>query len=336
MSGTVNDMLSRLAGLFALGGPVVLLLVGLSVIALAVVVYKLWQHATARVGRHVRLRAALAAHDRGDGATAQDLCATSRSHLAPLAIAAMAAPGDAALLARLEKEAESNLARLEGGFRVLDSIAQVAPLLGLFGTVLGMIDAFRALQDAGSAVDPSLLAGGIWVALLTTAAGLAAHDRGDGATAQDLCATSRSHLAPLAIAAMAAPGDAALLARLEKEAESNLARLEGGFRVLDSIAQVAPLLGLFGTVLGMIDAFRALQDAGSAVDPSLLAGGIWVALLTTAAGLAVAMPTSLALAWLESRTARERDFAELVLARIGRAVAPARQDAHSGLVAANA
>ena len=60
--------------------------------------------------------------------------------------------------------------------------------------------------------------------------------------------------------------------------------LEGGFRLLDTIGQTAPLLGLFGTVLGMIDAFQALQEAGQAVDPSLLAGGIWVALLTTAAG----------------------------------------------------
>ena len=82
------------------------------------------------------------------------------------------------------------------------------------------------------------------------------------------------------------------------------------------MAQIAPLLGLFGTVLGMIDAFRALQSAGTAVDPTVLAGGIWVALLTTAAGLAVAMPTSLLLTWLESRTARERDFAALALARL--------------------
>ena len=76
--------------------------------------------------------------------------------------------------------------------------------------------------------------------------------------------------------------------RLQAEAEVRFARLEGGFRLLDSVAQLAPLLGLFGTVLGMIEAFQSLQDAGSQVDPSLLAGGIWVALLTTAVGLALA------------------------------------------------
>ncbi|NIY99719.1 MotA/TolQ/ExbB proton channel family protein, partial [Salipiger sp. HF18] len=53
-----------------------------------------------------------------------------------------------------------------------------------------------------------------------------------------------------------------------------------------------------------------LQDAGSQVDPSILAGGIWVALLTTAVGLAVAMPTSLILSWFESRMEAERVLAE--------------------------
>lgn len=56
----------------------------------------------------------------------------------------------------------------------------------------------------------------------------------------------------------------------------------------------------------MIEAFQALQGAGNAVDPSLLAGGIWVALLTTAVGLAVAMPVSLVLTWFETRLENER------------------------------
>ena len=111
--------------------------------------------------------------------------------------------------------------------------------------------------------------------------------------------------------------------RLEAEAEVRFARLEGGFRLLDSVAQLAPLLGLFGTVLGMIEAFQSLQSAGSTVDPSLLAGGIWVALMTTAVGLAVAMPTSMILAWFESRTARERVFADKALRTV---LAPGQPD----------
>ena len=65
------------------------------------------------------------------------------------------------------------------------------------------------------------------------------------------------------------------------------------------IATLSPLLGLFGTVIGMIDAFQQLESAGSAVDPSILSGGIWVALLTTAAGLAVAIPSIILLNYLE-------------------------------------
>ncbi len=72
---------------------------------------------------------------------------------------------------------------------------------------------------------------------------------------------------------MALEGDRDSAKRLEAEAESRFAQLEGGFRFLDSVAQLAPLLGLFGTVLGMIDAFQSLQAAGDQVDPSLLAGG---------------------------------------------------------------
>ncbi len=85
-----------------------------------------------------------------------------------------------------------------------------------------------------------------------------------------------------------------------------LHELQRGFRTLEAVSQIAPLLGLFGTVLGMIDAFQKLQAAGNSVDPSILAGGIWVALLTTAAGLAVAMPVSLVLTWFETRLEDER------------------------------
>lgn len=95
-----------------------------------------------------------------------------------------------------------------------------------------------------------------------------------------------------------------------------LHNLQSGFRLLESIAQVAPLLGLFGTVLGMIDAFRNLQAAGSTVDPAVLAGGIWVALLTTAVGLAVAIPASLALTWFETRLENERVAIETLTATI--------------------
>jgi biopolymer transport protein ExbB len=66
----------------------------------------------------------------------------------------------------------------------------------------------------------------------------------------------------------------------------------------------------------MIEAFQAMQAAGATVDPGVLAGGIWVALLTTALGLAVAIPAALILTWFEARVARERGNLALALARI--------------------
>ncbi|WP_236545380.1 MotA/TolQ/ExbB proton channel family protein [Tropicimonas marinistellae] len=82
-------------------------------------------------------------------------------------------------------------------------------------------------------------------------------------------------------------------------AKRELAQASTGLRPLELIATIAPLLGLLGTVLGMIAAFQALQEAGAKADPATLAGGIWEALLTTAAGMAVAIPASAALAWFE-------------------------------------
>lgn len=167
------DLLSPLQRMAELGGIVVLILIAVAIVTLAVALYKLWQFWAAGVGRHKALSRAIAAWDAGDRAEARRQLDASRSYLAPVVDMAFGAPSQADAAARLTTEAETRFARLEGGFRFLDSVAQLAPLLGLFGTVLGMIEAFQALQEAGSQVDPSILAGGIWVALLTTAVGLA-------------------------------------------------------------------------------------------------------------------------------------------------------------------
>lgn len=81
-----------------------------------------------------------------------------------------------------------------------------------------------------------------------------------------------------------------------KEAEitrvgvSDIRYLESHLRGLELVAMISPLVGLFGTVVGMINSFSKLSVSGVRVDPSILAGGIWEALLTTAGGLAVAIP----------------------------------------------
>lgn len=114
-----------------------------------------------------------------------------------------------------------------------------------------------------------------------------------------------------------------------REETTRVAKLEighasRGLRPLELIATIAPLLGLLGTVLGMIAAFQALQAAGAKADPATLAGGIWEALLTTAAGMAVAIPASAALTWFESILDRMAADVEDSVTRIfvaGRSVA---------------
>ncbi|MEQ9569575.1 MAG: MotA/TolQ/ExbB proton channel family protein [Longimicrobiales bacterium] len=69
--------------------------------------------------------------------------------------------------------------------------------------------------------------------------------------------------------------------------------LERGLVILATIANVAPLMGFLGTVAGMIQAFGAIEAAGT-VEPGLVAGGIKVALLTTATGLVIAVPINIA------------------------------------------
>ena len=75
-------------------------------------------------------------------------------------------------------------------------------------------------------------------------------------------------------------------------------------QALATIGSRAPLLGLLGTVLGMIKAFMVIQQMGGKVNAAVLAGGIWEAMLTTALGLAVALPTMVAHSYLISRVDR--------------------------------
>lgn len=89
-----------------------------------------------------------------------------------------------------------------------------------------------------------------------------------------------------------------LTAKLESDIREEISRLSdervnyysSNLNSLQVIATIAPLLGLLGTVFGMIEAFQQMEMAGKNVDPSILSGGIWEALLTTAVGLSVAIP----------------------------------------------
>ncbi len=79
--------------------------------------------------------------------------------------------------------------------------------------------------------------------------------------------------------------------------------LERGLPVLATVANVAPMLGFLGTVIGMILAFQAIETAGQ-VEPGLVAGGIKVALITTATGLSIAIPVNIAYNFFVTRIDR--------------------------------
>lgn len=79
---------------------------------------------------------------------------------------------------------------------------------------------------------------------------------------------------------------------IENQGLLEMSKLEKGLVVLATLTNVAPLLGFLGTVIGMILAFQSIEAAGE-VEATLVAGGIKVALLTTAAGLVIAIPVSI-------------------------------------------
>lgn len=178
LSASLPSFLSPLAGLVDQGGPVVLLLLVLSIVALALIAAKVIQFALVGVGRHGAARKSLQLWLDGRAQDAQVAAARSKSVVADIMLKLTKGAGEPAANTELLKEdieriCVQRINGLRAYLRPLDMIAQTAPLIGLLGTVLGMIEAFQAMQGAGAAVDPSVLAGGIWVALMTTAVGLA-------------------------------------------------------------------------------------------------------------------------------------------------------------------
>ena len=87
-------------------------------------------------------------------------------------------------------------------------------------------------------------------------------------------------------------GSERVMKAIENVGLIQMAGLEGGLVWLATIANVAPLLGFLGTVIGMIQAFQNIEAAGE-VEATLVAGGIKVALITTAAGLTIAIPINI-------------------------------------------
>ena len=168
--------MSKAEELLQIGGPVVWILLGFSVIALTLILVKSWQlwwagRRVERIGDQV-----LGHRQRGDIDAALGLLTGVKQPglvlLRDTFDLRVRGVEEALMREELERRFTRMSDQLRTGLRPLELIGSISPLLGLLGTVFGMIMAFQQMEQAGSQIDPGVLSGGIWQALLTTAAGL--------------------------------------------------------------------------------------------------------------------------------------------------------------------
>ena len=128
-------------------------------------------------------------------------------------------------------------------------------------------------------------------------------ENGDDQQAMDTACRDRSPMGRILTQAMEVKNQdrETLEAVLVHATEAETRDLSRYLQALATIGNITPLLGLLGTVMGMIKAFMVIQEMGGKVNASVLAGGIWEAMLTTALGLAVALPTMVAHSYLTAR-----------------------------------
>lgn len=159
------------------GGPVLVVLGLLSLLSLTIIVMKILQLMPVLSGAEGRVKA-LSLWASGDRAGAAAHVAQGKApadrvlHFAMDTLSAGKPRNMSALLSVVAHRGTEELTRMTSKIRLLELIAMIGPLLGLLGTVLGMIQSFQELEMAQGSANASILAGGIWEALLTTAAGL--------------------------------------------------------------------------------------------------------------------------------------------------------------------
>jgi len=167
-------MLDFFTEIISAGGPVVIVLAVLSVLSVAVIAYKLLQFWGVLSGQK-RINAALTqvqARDNQTALNALKLRSPAERVLAYAITATQNRMPQGLLASELERRGNAEVEILSRFIRLLEVVALISPLLGLLGTVLGMIQSFQELEMAEGAANASVLAGGIWQALLTTAVGL--------------------------------------------------------------------------------------------------------------------------------------------------------------------
>ena len=164
-------------GLLDKGGPVMLVLLALSVVALTIILVKIYQFSRSRLLRTEFIdQAILLLHNDGPDTTLLALAETPHPVARVMETTLRTSTNTSLSIedrdTEISRVGSAEIRNLESYLRGLEVIANLSPLLGLLGTVLGMIKAFVRLESAGTKVDPAILAGGIWEALLTTAFGL--------------------------------------------------------------------------------------------------------------------------------------------------------------------
>lgn len=159
--------------LFNKGGVVMWPLLLVSVIALAVIFERIWFLRRARVGTRGFMESVNGALAENNLAEANRLCEEYRGPLGPIFKAALKKHRRSReeIQKAIEDSGSVEVAKMERNLVILATMAKLAPLLGFYGTVTGMIRAFESIAQAGMG-DPGVVAGGIAEALITTAAGL--------------------------------------------------------------------------------------------------------------------------------------------------------------------
>lgn len=153
------------------------LIIGCSILALAIFLERIWHLYTARINTAKFMQAVTGALRKNRIKESIDLCARVGGPLANILKAGILKHdrSRAEIKEAIEDAGLHEIPRLEKNISMLATIAHITPLLGLLGTVVGMVEAFRVIQEKATAlvpVNPGDLAGGIWEALITTVAGL--------------------------------------------------------------------------------------------------------------------------------------------------------------------
>ena len=163
--------------IFVKGGWVMYVIVALSIYVLGIILFKAYQFITAQVFNTQFIDRVMMHVKRGELTDASHLLTKEKGPLARIMRVSIESVMNREITM---KSRESEISRvgagelryLESHMRGLEMASSIGPLLGLLGTVIGMVHAFAKLSESGSRVDPSMLAGGIWQALIATVGGL--------------------------------------------------------------------------------------------------------------------------------------------------------------------